>query len=493
MLPPKSASRSKPNVVIVLADDMGWGDLGCYGAARIPTPAIDALAAEGLRATDCHAASALCTPSRYALLTGRYAWRSPLKQGVLRGHAPSILETERPTVASTLRAAGYATGVFGKWHLGLGWRFRDGRVWSAFEPGGPLRPELEDGRNVDHAAGFTDGPLEHGFDRFFGITGSLDMPPYCFLDQDHTVGVPSLAKQTLYTDQSPGLQVPDWDEQEVDARFTAEACGWMREQVDEGRPFFCYLPLSAPHRPCLPPDAARGRSCAGVRGDMVCVVDDAVGQISRTLAELGVDDHTLVIVTSDNGARVTGDSDGPPGHRANGDWRGQKADIWEGGHREPFVARWPGRIPAGHTVEALYGLVDLLPTIAAAAGIPVAPGAAEDGIDVLDTWTGERSDAGRRSLVQHSGRGMFSLRRDRWKLIMGSGSGGHLTEPHGRCAGASFPEGQLYDLLSDPGERENLWSSEPKIVSTLYTELKEIAVGPASGLSFDVPVLTHAR
>lgn len=479
-------TRPRPNVVVVLADDMGWGDLGCYGAEQIPTPATDALAAEGLRATDCHSASALCTPSRYALLTGRYAWRSPLKRGVLFGHSPAIIEPERPTIASVLRSAGYATGVFGKWHLGLGWRFRDDRGWDAFEAGAPLRAELDDGRNIDYPSGFEGGPLEHGFDRFFGISGSLDMPPYCFLDDDHTLGVPDLPKEAYYTDQLPGLQVPGWKEDEVDAHFTEEACRWVRQQAGADRPFFCYLPLSAPHRPCLPSEDVEGRSLAGARGDMVCVVDDAVGKMVNLLEGLGVADDTLFIVTSDNGARVGGTDYGPPGHRANGRWKGQKSDIWEGGHREPFVARWPTRIAPGSTCGALFGLVDLLPTIAAAAGVPVPGNAAEDGIDVLGTWTGERPDGGRQSLIHHSGQGMFSLRRDRWKLIMGSGSGGHLSEPHGQAVTSAFAFGQLYDLSRDPDECQNLWSSEVATVQAFYEELKGIARSPASGLSFDV-------
>lgn len=478
----------RPNVVVVLADDMGWGDIGCYGATKIATPAMDRVAAEGARATDCHSASAVCTPSRYAILTGRYAWRSPLKRHVLFGHAPSIIEAGRPTLASVLRGAGYATGAFGKWHLGLGWHFRDGRRWSAFDPGMSLTAEVDDGSNIDYASGFTDGPIERGFDRFFGIAGSLDMAPYCYLDQDNTVGLPNVRKEVLYPaygpGQRPGLQTRDWREDEVDTRFTEEACRWMRAQAISQKPFFCYLALSAPHRPCIPPAFAKGSSQAGARGDMVCVVDWAVGQVTALLDELALTQRTLLIVTSDNGADLA-DYDGDThGHRANGDWRGQKADIFEGGHREPFLARWPGHIPAGSVTNELFGLIDLLPTIAQATGATVPEGASEDALDVLDVLKGNCASP-RRSLVHHSLNATFALRWENWKLVMGTGSGG-FSAPEGQPCSASSCEGQLYDLAADPGEDLNLWGERQDIVHGLYSQLKQVARGPASGLSFDV-------
>ena len=475
----------QPNVVVILADDMGWGDLSCYGASKIQTPAMDRVAGEGLRATDCHSASAVCTPSRYALLTGRYAWRGPLKRHVLFGHAPAIIEDDRATLPGTLREAGYATGAFGKWHLGLGWRFKDGRRWSAFEPGGSLFAEIDDGSNVDYAAGFADGPIERGFDRFFGMTGSLDMQPYCFLEQDHTVGLPSEQKPVLYPQQRPGLQVPDWQEEQVDLQFSEQACSWMRAQANGGQPFFCYLALSAPHRPCMAPDFARGQSEAGPRGDLVWMVDWVVGQVTTLLDELGIADNTLLIVTSDNGARQA-DVDGDThGHRANGPWRGQKADIWEGGHREPFIVRWPGKIAPGTLTHELISLLDLFPTIAAACGVTVPAGAAEDALDLLPLLLGEREHSPRTTLVHHSLGAMFSLRDAEWKVVMGTGSGG-FSSPEGERCDARFGEGQLYDMASDPTETANLWFKHPDVVARLYEELKDITGGPGSGLSFDV-------
>jgi len=494
----------RPNVIVVLADDMGWGDLGCYGS-KIPTPHIDGLAAEGVRLTDCHSASAVCTPSRYALMTGRYAWRGPLKNFVLMGHGPALIEPSRPTLASLLRSAGYATGAFGKWHLGLGWRHRDGSVRDAFAPGTVLHDDVETdfGRDVDYAAPVTGGPTALGFDRFFGIAGSLDMPPYAFVDQDHTLGVPDREKEVYLTEQRPGLQVDGFREDEVDMRFVAEAVRWIRS-VEPGTPYLCYLTPSAPHRPCVPPDAVRGSSGLGDRADAVCLVDWAVGRLLEVVAERGEADDTLVIVTSDNGAPMIFTDDGDVRtHRPNGDWRGQKGDLWDGGHREPFVARWPGRIPAGTTLDAPVCLTDVLPTVAAAAGIPVPSGAAEDGLDLTPALTGGGAPPpADRPIVHHSLGGRFAIRSGRWKAVFAPGSGGGFSEPSidalfrsgsGRAHAnppwdATHPQGQLYDLTADPGEAANLWDERPEVVAALYAALREVCRDESSGLPFDVPV-----
>jgi arylsulfatase A-like enzyme len=500
----------RPNVVVVLADDMGWGDLGCYGS-KIPTPHIDGLAAEGARLTDCHSASAVCTPSRYALMTGRYAWRGPLKNFVLMGHGPALIEPTRPTLASLLRDAGYATGAFGKWHLGLGWRHRDGSVRDAFAPGATLHDDVETdfGRDIDYTAPVTGGPTALGFDRFFGIAGSLDMPPYAFIDQDRTVGVPDREKEVYLTEQRPGLQVPGFREEDVDVRFVDEAVRWIGS-VDRDTPYLCYLTPSAPHRPNVPPPMVRGASGLGDRADGVCLVDWAVGRLLDVVAARRQVEDTLVIVTSDNGAPMIFTDDGDVAvHRPNGDWRGQKGDLWDGGHREPFVARWPGRIPAGSVLGAPVCLTDVLPTVTAAAGVPLPsspsspPSAAEDGIDLLPALTGAgAAPPTDRPLVHHSLGGRFAIRSGRWKAVFASGSGGGFSEPSISALFASgsgkahanppwdaeHPLGQLYDLSADPGETVNRWSTEPAVVATLYDRLREICRDESSGLPFGVPV-----
>jgi arylsulfatase A len=494
----------KPNILVVLADDMGWGDLGCYGS-KIPTPHIDALAEGGVRATDAHSASAVCTPSRYALMTGRYAWRGPLKNFVLMGHGPALIEPGRPTLASVLHDAGYATGAFGKWHLGLGWRHRDGSVRDAFAPGATLHDDVETdfGTDIDYTAPVTGGPTALGFDRFFGIAGSLDMPPYAFIDQDRTVGVPDREKEHYLTEQRPGLQVPGFREDEADVRFVAEAVRWLGT-VPTDQPFLCYVTPSAPHRPNVPPDVVRGRSGLGDRADGVCLVDWAVGELVAAIDARGQRDNTLVIVTSDNGAPMIFTDDGDISvHRPNGDWRGQKGDLWDGGHREPFVAHWPGHIPAGTVLDAPVCLTDVLPTVAAAADVALPTGAAEDGRDIFGALTGASAPPpADRPIVHHSLGGRFALRAGRWKAVFATGSGGGFSEPSidalfasgsGKAHSnppwdADHPVGQLYDVAADPGETTDLWATEPAVVAALYAQLQDICRDETSGLPFDVPV-----
>jgi len=490
-----------PNVVVVLADDMGWGDLGCYGSTAIPTPNIDQLAQQGLRLTDCHSASAVCTPSRYALMTGRYSWRGPLKNFVLMGHGPALIEPSRPTLASVLHDAGYATGAFGKWHLGLGWRHRDGRVRDAFSPGAVLHDDVvtDRGDDIDYATPFEGGPLALGFGRFFGIAGSLDMPPYCFLDQDRTLGIPAIEKQQFFAEQRPGFQTDYWREDDVDVRFVSELVHWLRGRGNQ--PFFGYLALSSPHRPCVPPAFVQGRSSAGARGDAVCVVDWAVGEVMQCLRDLGAADDTLVIVTSDNGALTHfTDDTGGSSHKPNGDWRGQKGDLWDGGHREPFVAYWPGHIPPGTVRDDPVCLTDVFPTVAAAAGIELPAGAAEDGVDVLEVLCGGSGVDRERAIVHHSLAGRFAIRRGRWKAIFTLGSGGGFSEPtidslFSSAAGTphlspvwdvDHPEGQLYDVVADPYETTNRWDADRGVVAELYDDLKKICADESSGLPFDV-------
>ncbi len=492
---------AKPNIVVVLADDMGWGDLGCYGSA-IPTPNIDRLAAEGVQATNCHSASAVCTPSRYALMTGRYAWRGPLKHFVLMGHGPALIEPARPTLASVLRDAGYATGAFGKWHLGLGWRHRDGSVRDAFAPGAALHDDVETdfGRDIDYAAPVTGGPTDLGFDRFFGIAGSLDMPPYAFIDQDRTIGVPDREKSYYLTEQRPGLQVDGFDEREVDVSFVREAVRFI-DAADS--PFLCYLAPSAPHRPNVPPDFVAGRSGLGARADGVCLIDWAVGELRAALEAHGMLDHTMFIVTSDNGAVTYFTDDGDPArHKPNGDWRGQKGDLWDGGHREPFIARWPATFPAGTSTGAPICLTDILPTAARVTGSWLPPDAAEDGLDISGLLAGDETGDPDRPIVHHSLGGRFALRSGRWKAIFCLGSGGGFSEPSisdlfatgtgnahaAQPFDAAHPEGQLYDMESDPAETTNLWAESPDVVASLYQELKKICRDSTSGLPFDVPV-----
>lgn len=450
-----------PNIVFIMADDMGYGDLGCYGATKIQTPRMDRLAREGIRFTDAHSSAAVCTPSRYSVLTGRYCWRSRLKEWVLWGFEPPLIEADRLTVAAMLRAHGYATAAIGKWHLGLRWTTADGQ------------PPTADGRNVDYATPVQGGPLELGFDTCFCITGSLDMAPYCFIEDDHTLGIPSVEKQPYLPQQREGLMVPGWRDDLVDVRFTERAVAFIDQHAAErpNQPFFLYLTPSAPHRPCVPPSFVEGASEAGERGDMVALVDWMVGQIDDALARHGMQEETLIIVTSDNGARLTNYDGRDYGHHSNGDLRGQKADIWDGGHREPFVARWPGHIAPGATSHQLTCLCDLMATCADILGVSLPADAAQDSYSFLPALTGGRATGALRdALVHHSGDGMFSLREGNWKLVRGLGSGG-FSEPKHKEPVPGGPRGQLYDMESDRQETGNAWMDHPSIVEALSRRL----------------------
>jgi arylsulfatase A-like enzyme len=440
-----------------MADDMGYGDLGCYGATKILTPHMDRLASEGVRFTDAHSSAAVCTPSRYSVLTGRYCWRSRLKKWVLWGFEPPLIEPQRLTVASMLRRQGYATTAIGKWHLGLGWTTTDGALPTAA------------GRNVDYSIPVRGGPLQLGFDTCFCITGSLDMAPYCFIEDDHTLGIPAVDKDPYLPQQREGLMVPGWRDDLVDVHFTERAVAFIDRHAEKrpSQPFFLYLTPSAPHRPCVPPSFTEGASEAGERGDMVALVDWMVGRIDDALARHDLQEQTLVIVTSDNGARLTNYDGRDYGHRSNGDLRGQKADIWDGGHREPFIARWPGRIAPGSISGQLTCLCDLIATCADLLGTDVPARAAQDSYSFLHALVGESSSGPvREALVHHSGDGMFSLRKGRWKLVSGLGSGG-FSEPKQVEPVPGGPLGQLYDMESDWQETGNGWLEHPTVVEEL--------------------------
>ncbi|WP_427016049.1 sulfatase family protein [Pseudarthrobacter sp. P1] len=478
-----TGSARRPNVVVILADDLGWGDLSCQGASAIDTPNIDALARRGMRFTDAHASSAVCTPSRYSLLTGAYPWRSPLKSGVLGGADPAIIASDAPTLARDLKSRGYSTGAFGKWHLGLGWTWLDGTVPEAFADG--FASDMQGhGRGIDYTVPFAGGPTALGFDRFFGIAGSLDMPPYCFLDQDRAVGTPLAEKTDLVSSQRPGLASEGWRDDAVDTTVTAAAVDWIGEQRRAGNEFFAYIATAAPHRPCVPPAFVRGSTTAGPRGDAVVLVDWMVGQL---VAALGEDlERTLVVFTSDNGAPTMFAEDmadaGMPGtggaataHRPNGPWRGQKADAWEAGHRVPLIVAGAGT--AAGVCGSLVSLLDLRPTVAELVPGPgddaagpaaehslgpavVEHGAAPDHLGDGESFAGLLAGApdadGGRMLAQQAFDGTLVLRSGAAKAIYGTGSGG-FSAPQGEPDDAGRGPGQFFDLAADPAETANLW------------------------------------
>jgi len=458
-------SPNRPNIVLILADDLGYGDPCCYnGQSKIPTPAIDRLAAEGVRFTDAHTPSAVCTPTRYGLLTGRYCWRSPLKSGVLWGYSEPLIETGRLTIASMLKQHGYATGCIGKWHLGLGWIRKDDQK----------KPEAE---NIDWTKPVTHGPQSVGFDYSYVIPASLDMDPYCWLENGSLVEAP-----TDYTTGSKrrwdggggfwraGPVAPSFDFTGVLPTITKKSIHFVKHQSRD-KPFFLHVCLTAPHTPWMPTKEFCGKTEVGWYGDFVTQVDASIGQIVEAVDEAGLRNDTLLIVTSDNGSHWPIEQVKKFGHRANSHWRGQKADIYDGGHRVPFICRWPGRIEPGTQSEQLICLTDVMATCAAIIGEVLPADAGQDSVNILPVmFKPHLGKPVREAVVHHSYDGMFAIRQGPWKLIQGRGSGG-FTEPSRIKPEPSEPQGQLYNLNDDPGEQKNLWAERPEIVKRLTNSL----------------------
>ncbi|MBI1335731.1 MAG: sulfatase-like hydrolase/transferase [Phycisphaera sp.] len=480
----------KPNIIFILADDMGYGDVGSNNPqSRIPTPNIDALAQAGMRFTDAHSPSAVCTPSRYAILTGRYCWRSPLKHGVLYGYEPPLIEPDRPTVASMLKSVGYNTACIGKWHLGLGYATRPGTSVDFDRPLPWKNATKEEEHNIDFTAPLTGGPLDLGFDYFFGTSGcSTAQPPYGFIENDRFIDPPSVYRDKFWYTGRPGMTSPSWDDKAPDPTFASKAVEYIEQSAKSDAPFFLYLATTSPHEPCLPevvPEFARGKSRAGPRGDMVWLVDWVVGQVMQALDRTGQADNTLIMVTSDNGALPGDRKQGKPsdqtvdalynthGHKSCGDWRGYKAHIWEGGHREPLVARWPGHIAPGSTCDQLVGLNDFMATCAAITATPLPPGSAEDSADLLPALLGDPLEKPiRQDLIHHSCFGVFSMRSGDWKCIFDTQGSGGWPPPRDTMPVTGSP-GQLYNLTDDPAERVNLWDQRPDVVERLRKRLND--------------------
>lgn len=463
-------AADRPNVILILADDLGWGDPRCYNPdSKIPTPHLDRLAAEGLRFLDAHSPSAVCTPTRYALLTGRYAWRTRLRRGVLWGYSPPLIEPDRPTLATFLRAHGYATACIGKWHLGLRYA-----TPTPAEFGDTLQPQA-DPALIDWSQPLREGPPTAGFDYSFCIPASLDMVPYVYLENGRATAPPEgRTPGSRHQRQGgggfwrEGPIAPDFEIADCHPNLVRRALEYLRQRP-AGEPFFLYLALTSPHDPWVPTAEFLGRSQAGPRGDFVAQVDDAVGQVLQVLDQRGLSRNTLVIFTSDNGAHWLPDERTSTRHAANGPWRGMKSDIYEGGHRVPFLVRWPARVRPGTASEAVIGLQDLFATLAEILDRPLPPRAAEDSVSFFRDLRG-RGGSRRPPLVHHSIDGTFALRVGPWKLVDGSGSGGWT-------AAIRREPGQLYRLDRDPTESTNLWDSHSRRRTSLQRQLRDIRQG----------------
>ena len=445
----------KPNILYILADDMGYGDVSCLNpASKIRTRHLDELAAGGLVCRDAHATSAVCTPSRYGILTGRYNWRSWLKEGVTFGFDGPLIQQERMTVASLLKEGGYTTACIGKWHLGWTW---------------PRTGDAPD--DVDYEQPIIDGPTSLGFDFFFGISASLDMPPYVYVENDRPTAVPDritpASDGKAYWREGP--IAPDFDHAQVLPTLTRKALDWIETSAAQDKPFFLYFPLPAPHTPILPLPEFQGKSGTNAYGDFCLQVDDVVGQLTAALTRLGLADDTIVIFTSDNGCSPMADFEelAAVGHQPSYVFRGHKADIYEGGHRVPLLVRWPARIQPGRATDETVCLVDLLATCADLLNVRLPANAGEDSVSNLPVWDGGALDGPlREATVHHSIDGSFSIRQGRWKLEMCPGSGG-WSHPRPGEESAGLPPIQLYDLAADVGERRNVYDAHPAVVEQL--------------------------
>jgi arylsulfatase A len=457
------ATAAGPNVILVMADDLGIGDISPTNTeCRIKTPYLQEMADQGLTFLDAHTPSSVCTPTRYGLLTGRYNWRSRLARGVLSGTSSHLIPEQRPTLGHLMSKAGYHTAMIGKWHLGWDWHKTNNKI--------------------DFSQPVTNGPDINGFDQYYGHCGSLDMPPYVWVDTGVITAAPDRVEgvtkaQDPYGWYREGPIGSDFKIPEVLPHLFDKSIDYVKSRAEPakaGEPFFLYLALPAPHTPIVPVPPFQGASGLNPYADFVMQVDHHMGQLFRAVKETGLDENTLVIFTSDNGCSP--EANFPllqeKGHFPSGQYRGHKADIYEGGHRVPFIARWPGQIAGGRTTSALACLTDVYATLEAIAGQEQQAVGGEDGFSLLPVFQGA-STSGRETLISHSIGGSFAIRQGPWKLCLCSGSGGWSDPREAEARKKGLPPMQLYNLANDPAERENLVDDEPEKVRALLLLLEE--------------------
>ncbi|MBD8488488.1 arylsulfatase [Echinicola sp. CAU 1574] len=458
---------TRPNVIFIMADDMGYGDPQCYNPdSKIPTPNMNRLAKEGMVFTDAHAASSVCTPSRYSFITGKYAWRSDLKREVLWStFNDPLIDKSEVTIADMLKDQGYATAVVGKWHLGInffknqGFEYVEAKDWH--EKG------LKGTRDVNFMNPSYGGPNDLGFDYFFGSGGGHNMEPHVFIENRYTYGLPTIwrekgqpSKEEISASEvHEGWMIEGWDDTEIGPTLTKKSLQFIEENTALGKPFFLYLPTVAPHRPCTPADFAKGKSQAGERGDMVYEFDWALGQIMEKLDALGITDNTLLIVSSDNGGTPTSDDGNDYGHQSCGNLNGFKASLLEGGHRVPFIVRWPNVVPENSTNDGLVSIMDIYATVADIFQVPIATG---DGISFLPLLKNNNIKSSRKRMVHHTYSGQYALRDGNWKFI-----------PHRSSKDGSWSF-SLFDLSNDPNEKNNLADQYPEKIKAFQVQLEEL-------------------
>lgn len=487
---------SKPNIVFILADDLGYGDVKCFNPeGKIATPNLDKLASEGMKFTDAHASSAVCTPSRYSVLTGRYPWRSRLQESVLWGYSPQLIDPSKLTVASFLKQNGYYTACFGKWHLGMDWPLKSGPssdTANFLKPSGS--PLINTGFEVDYNKPIKNGPNSVGFDYFYGISASLDMPPYVFIKNDRVVEIPNITKAFSMQGRK-GPTTNGFDPVNVVPVVIQKAQETITKEAAAKRPFFVYLALPSPHTPIAPDKQFQGKSGVTAYGDYVMETDWAVGQVMKTLDSLGISDNTIVFFTSDNGFApyvLKQYNVEKLGHFPSYVFRGYKSDIWDGGHRVPTIVRWPGHVKQGSICNQLVSLTDFMATTAGIVHKKLPDNSAEDSYNILPYLLGNTKKSIRPTIVYASIDGNFSIQEGKWKLEFLPGSGGWESPNNKQAYKEGLPVVQLYDMDVDVSEKVNVEAQYPDVVKRLTklmkTYLKNGRSTVGKPLKNDVPI-----
>lgn len=490
----EAQSGQLPNILFILVDDLGYGDVACYNPeSRIPTPNIDQMAAEGVMFTDAHSPSTVCTPTRYSILTGRMAFRTGMRSVFTGAGGPCLIGEGRLTLPEMLRKQGYFTANVGKWHIGM--TFYD-------DAGGVIKDwGIEGVKQIDYSRAIPDSPVNRGFDTFFGTVSCpttdflyayvendrIPVPPTKLLDKS------KLPNHAYSNDCRLGMVADNFDLEEVDLVFLEKSKSILDDHVKNNpdKPFFLYHSMQAVHLPSFPASQFKGKTNSGPHGDFIFEMDYIVGELLKKLADLGVADNTIVMLASDNGPEVPTviDMRKTYGHDGARPWRGVKRDQWEGGHRTPFIVKWPGKVKPNSVSDQLLSLTDVMATFAEIIGAEIPHDAAEDSYNMLPALLGKAGkEPVRQYMLQQTWTLEMSIRNGNWKYLDHKGSGGNNYERDGEWGMKQYtiedtdPDapGQLYNLDTDPGEITNLYSKHPEIVKELKTKLEEFK---ASGRS----------
>jgi len=434
----------KPNIIYIICDDLGYGDIQCLNPekGKIPTPHVDKLATQGMVFTDAHSGSSVCTPTRYGVLTGRYSWRTKLQSGVVQGFAPCLITKDRPTVSGFLKNEGYHTAIIGKWHLNF--KYLDPESGEEYSKKKYKAPPV--------GSKIPDGPIHRGFDYFHGFHHAGNME--AVIEDDKVIA------------HDPVINMLP--------RLTQKSVQYIESRKDSKKPFFLYVPLGSPHTPIVPTPEWEGKSGLGKYGDFVMQTDHVVGEIQKALTKIGQVDNTLIIFTSDNGcSKAAGIGElAKQGHIVSADLRGSKADLWDGGHRIPFIVKWPGRVKPGSESDQLICLTDLFATMTDLLGQKALENSGEDSVSFLPALHGKKIVSSRKGVIHHSISGHFAYRQGPWKLLLAKASGG-WTSPKEKQAPAGAAPGQLYDMSTDLGEKKNLYEEKPDMVASLLALLEK--------------------